>query len=1043
MTARATTLAVAVSCLMLAVPILAQPPVPQWLRDINPSDYALLQRELLAGMTVFGEIQAEANAVALGVTDAQGNTTQQQSFVFTLLEQISVTEGDQQGSVGLWVAVLGTREEAQALAREHFGDYGMNPDWMEDENELGDGRITPNGGAVVGPGRVIICYRNIVANFSWSGALNEIADIKTKSIALLWLNKVAGPPGPDLQVKPDWVQLGQPLFVAPKHPQREAAADRQFVEVEVKNWSHDTAAPDVHVRLSVKLPGAADYVPIGEPARIGELGPGISRKATFTWDLQGRNVQDAELLVETWAPGRQDVDPRDNQCTLKCSIYFAHNGSRGFRWLEDSYGFGNYGYQGAELEELTQGLLATVIGQMYTDPKASELLTRLVLPQTYMRFFEYFREGLESGAGGHCYGLSATAGLYFMDPSLRPVAADTWNLRREDAGPNINLYQRAQMVPLAQALISGETWFQRNWGGLNCLNGVRTILRDQRRPVILSISGTKQVQQQVMVNGQPQQQQVQERWGHALLAYKLVEVPGRSSAIYVYDPNLPPMAQWPGQPPMSALTIDTQSGAFNITGDMTPLYGGLDRIAARAVTREVSLEESNAVMPVLKEKLREMAAFLKQGQKFMASLWCPADVVFTDPQGRRVGHVNGAPVNEVPGAEIRTGGEVEIYILPADRQYSVSITGTGAGEATLDIIRAEGDDPALTSFQGMPVQAGATLTATIAAGGAIESVGPHPPTLRGTLQGDRVTWQGGAQVIQTPPQPPTPPGANLGELIICRGVVDGLPNGPASSFAEVSEVSCLLHYGNLPATTAECIWMRDGQEVTRSQRQIGAGNGWMSFALNTEAPGGLPVGAYEAIVNVAGQQVRATFTIGRPAGGGTGGGAGTPGGGNTPTGGSLELEGGASSIPGGNDYSPADGALSLFVRYSAPGTIIDTVGLNAATPGDFSMSVLGDGTLVWQIWQPGIAGAHRLENGWHQLLSDVKLQPGVWTKVKVTWGARGMRMAIDGRLAASDSAQLPLSGSPLFFGDYPGDNQWTGYNIHQSFTGEVADITFE
>lgn len=131
------------------------------------------------------------------------------------------------------------------------------------------------------------------------------------------------------------------------------------------------------------------------------------------------------------------------------------------------------------------------------------------------------------------------------------------------------------------------------------------------------------------------------------------------------------------------------------------------------------------------------------------------------------------------------------------------------------------------------------------------------------------------------------------------------------------------------------------------------------------------------------------------------------------------------------------------MRYSAPGTIIDTVGLNAATPGDFSMSVLGDGTLVWQIWQPGIAGAHRLETGWHQLLSDVPVAPGVWTKVKVTWGARGMRLAIDGRLAASDSAQLPLSGSPLFFGDYPGDNQWASYNIHQSFTEEVADISFE
>ena len=748
-----------------SAPLHAQAPQPpQWLQQINPGDYALLAADLVQGLAFEGDINAEAQAVELGVTDAQGQTSVQQSFVFNLIQAIGAAQGDEAGAVSIYVAVLGTPAEAIAFTREHFGDYGMNPDWMVNANELGDRRITATGGSVTGPGRVMIRYRNIFANFSWNGAINDFGTAKTVQVAKLWLKKVAGPPGADLVITASDIVLKHWSDHAGR--EREAAADKQYVGAWLKNNSPDVTAKNVRARLSVQLEGEADYAVIGAPVLIGDVAPGDWGTAEFEWDLKGNNVVNADLRVDVWAEGPQDLDPRNNSAGIRCEIYYAYNGSQAYRWLEDSYQFRNYGYKGRELEEVVEGLLATVVGQLYTDPKSIELLNHLLFPQTYMRFYEYLYESIQSGAGGHCYGMAATAGLYFMDPAASPTGTATWNLSHTVAGPNINLYQRAQMLPLAEALLRGDTWMERNWGSNVTLNTVRQFLRSSRTPVLLSLAGTRKVQEQVMVNGQPQQQLVDKGWGHAVLAYKVVEVFGRTSAVYVYDPNLSPSLQWGGQAPMSAFSISPRTGDWTQTSDMAALYNrpaghpkgemSLDWIAAREFTRTVSVAESNAIMPDLRAKLKEMSKFLANAKRVMAVLRCPADVVFTDQQGRHVGEIGGVPINEVPGAQIRTSGDVEIYLLPSGLTWSVAITGTGAGQASFDIIRPEDGDPAITSFQDIPVSAGSSAAGTLKPQGAIEALSvagaTRAPTLTGTLSGDQVTWQEPA----TPTAPVTP-----------------------------------------------------------------------------------------------------------------------------------------------------------------------------------------------------------------------------------------------------------------------------------------------
>lgn len=892
----------------LCLPASAQA-IPDWLNQINPADYALLAKELPTGLTVLGDINAEAEAKGVAFTNAQGKTTQAQTHILSVLENVQAVNNKDHGCVTLCVWVCESNERAIALAREHYGNYGMVEDWPVKGKDMPPA-APPKGGSMASQGKVLIRYKHLVGNFTWNGKLEAFGDQKTRQVAALWLRKVSASNLPDLQVESSslcltaWVR---------GFKDREEAADKQWVFAQVKNVSPNVAANNVQAVLSVRTAADAEPKPIGAPVNLGVLGPRVAKNITFVWDLKGQNVTDATLILEVSSPGLVDADPTDNVCDLPCSIYFAQNARGAYRWLEDSYQFENWGYSGLDLQELCDGVLATVIGQSGTDPHTAELLKRLFVPRTFVTFWDYLQDSTFAGAGGHCYGMSATAGLYFMDPSTRPRATDTWNLSKAEAAPNINIYHRAQMVPLAQAMLSGDSYPATEEDALKCLDAVRQGLRTSRQPVMLSIWGTRLEDTEVTVNGVTEIQQETKWWGHSLLAYKLVEAAGRRrAAIYVYDPNLPPMQQAPTDAPLSVFAIDPKTGVKGWSSDLKRLYldGNLKmkNFGVRGIVREIPVTEYNALMPVLRAKLKEMMDLLALGNKIAGVLRCPADAVFTDPQGRRVGNVNGKVICDVPGAEVVVKGDVEIYTLPADRQWSLAITGTGAGKVSFDVIRPVNGEASLTSFQDMPITPGGKLTGSLAAGGTLATLSgagtTHAPKLVGS-----VPLKGGSA--------PTPVAAALQYVL----------KSPSSSFA------------------------------------------W---------PDGYPA---------------------------------------------------------------AGGAFELEFRYEQAGTILDTVGINAAVPGDFALWQMGDGTLLWQIYSPGVPGAHRNQSGWHVLTATRKLKPGQWYRARVTWGKGGMSLDLDGRTVASDPALLALSGRPLFIGDYPGDDGWgSRYKIHPAMVGTVRGL---
>ena len=224
------------------------------------------------------------------------------------------------------------------------------------------------------------------------------------------------------------------------------------------------------------------------------------------------------------------------------------------------------------------------------------------------------------------------------------------------------------------------------------------------------------------------------RYGHAVLAYKLVSFQHGAPLVYAYDPNWPQPRVHP-RDAMSQMRLWGNDFRCPDYMNYRTWAGGGDIMAARPF-RTISLDTVNHLMPSLKKILTEMIGWLNTAQKVMGIVKCPADAVFTDQAGRRVGMVGGKPVNEIPGAEIRTTGAVEIYVLPAGGQYSLTVTGTGAGTVNVDLLRAvDATTGGVISFQKLPIAAGVSVQGQVAPGGQLDSLTSQGKNYTATLAG--------------------------------------------------------------------------------------------------------------------------------------------------------------------------------------------------------------------------------------------------------------------------------------------------------------------
>jgi hypothetical protein len=138
------------------------------------------------------------------------------------------------------------------------------------------------------------------------------------------------------------------------------------------------------------------------------------------------------------------------------------------------------------------------------------------------------------------------------------------------------------------------------------------------------------------------------------------------------------------------------------------------------------------------------------------------------------------------------------------------------------------------------------------------------------------------------------------------------------------------------------------------------------------------------------------------------------------------------------DPLKTDFDLMLLLSCSKPGVVLDTVGLNAAPVGAWVVHIAADGHVTFQVFDPALKSPWRTASGWHVMTSKEAVAPGDIGLVELT--AQGLQITFQVELGEPLVLPLrvPLSGDPIWVGDFPGDDHWgAGYGIHPAMTGRL------
>jgi len=857
-----------------------------WMKVLNPDDYSLQAADLpdpfvyMDGYTKVDKCDDKSRACAPFTVDSNGSQQKHAYLMITESIALKAPNSKYAGSDGiiyycieLGVSVYETPDLAREVVKskikyqpQYFPPYPHNG-FKDSKAEYS----TDDGG--------LIQYKNIIGGMTWHGDDNSpYGPILMK----IWLDKIAhaksAPDKPDLHLQSDRIYLSSPYLTSPSNSDflpREPAADKQAVAVKVENRG-SVVAKNVKLQLYRVLDDKPE--PLGDPVSVGDISAGQVKNASAFWDLGGQNVEGAVLQARAYVPGEKDAFEEDNNASINVNIYYAYNGLRAYSWFNDTYRFVNYGFKDRETEEIAEGLLSTVAGNMNADALPS-VLQRLFFPSTYKRFQNYATLSTNMGAGGHCYGMSATSALYFEDPSLKPLPKSVSDMTLEEASTNINIYHRAQMLPLWESILGDKLAFKRDESPAKCRQTILDSLKNKRLPVIIEFFG--------------------DIGGHAVLAYKLIEVEGRGPVVYVYDSNSPEANVKPSMP-ITQITLQPSQDYWRYPTYMGYAWAYPHNISAHKVFREIPLKEVNDLVPYLKKAVYEMMATLKKANAFMAVLKCPADAVFIDDQGRRVGVVDGHVVNEIPGAEVQSQGEVEIYQLPGEKKYVMTIVGTGSGEASFDVIRPDGVSAGLVSFQKMPVTGGTKITGVLDTGGAVETLQAGAEVIQPTLKGfvDLTDLGTGVESTEVTTEPVTSPpktvptnkssesssgkvaspeGAeyNIIDYATCKDVVDNKPVDRTDAFSTMDErvyqvINIAPHYRS---HTVENKWFspdgslyKSGQYTSEDQQYEEGLTYWGWIAIKGHNAENMP-GIWKVETYIDGQYVITQQFVIKPASG--------------------------------------------------------------------------------------------------------------------------------------------------------------------------------
>jgi len=271
-----------------------------------------------------------------------------------------------------------------------------------------------------------------------------------------------------------------------------------------------------------------------------------------------------------------------------------------------------------------------------------------------------------------CYGMAATAILYFNNPLLlyqKYGKFSTYELTKEEAKGEI-LHHQGDVINnklvLTLALPGSpneEAEYKRLEGNIQ-----------KNNPMVLALQFKEEL--------------FGKEW-HAVVAYKIAEKDDEAY-ILVYDNELPYVS-------MSDI-VPFRYATYNLVTHELYYYGQ----KCEFLVYEPKEDIISQPLPRVASWVGQISSWIRSGLNMIFD--CPVNITITDQYGRVVSDTG---INQIPSATVASTNETKYFCLPLDLIYNVSISACDVGNFNLMVVRPIADsNAAIDMYEGISVISG-------------------------------------------------------------------------------------------------------------------------------------------------------------------------------------------------------------------------------------------------------------------------------------------------------------------------------------------------
>jgi hypothetical protein len=413
---------------------------------------------------------------------------------------------------------------------------------------------------------------------------------------------------------------------------------------------------------------------------LAPIEPMRARGAEIEWIAES-NMENCLLEVRARLMDQEDANPLDNTVTKVFSFYFVDTryDPPGFRHDRDAFSFPNWGYrtwQREYWEELWNFLIKQGLESDWATIVATPVASAI---------FSLF-------GAGHCYGMATSASIYYKWPELKPVDKPTFAMTEDEAKPDIIERQWEQLLhvyPIMWSIYKGTAQYNAAAEYEKILH----LIKDKNEPAILTLINP----------------------GHAVVAYKILEISNDEKRVFVYENNRPyddPADDY-YLAPEKRKDRDYYVTFKPLSNEALYSLGGYtwNRICAFSIWQSIPVEE---IIDHIEFILESWFRNLKEKGLNTLRIRCPVVPLIMDEYGRRIGYVDGTFINEIVGAEIEEQLDSYLFYLPSNLTYSVNITGIETATLGIDFVMPVSESSArIVIFENIPISPGSVITTNI------------------------------------------------------------------------------------------------------------------------------------------------------------------------------------------------------------------------------------------------------------------------------------------------------------------------------------------